>query len=354
MALLLIFPTALMSCSKKEPAAFEYDGVAVSERMYGYWLSHYKYVFLHTYEGAEDTDDFWNSELSDGRRAEEVLSELADENIKRYVAGAWLFDYTGLRLTAEQKKEVRTGIDDICEMSFDGDEDAFDMYLSSLGIDKDVLYDAYIMDLKVNTLREYLYGVSGIIDVPDSDRMAYLKEKYVRIEHIYINDEYKWATDENGDYVTGEDGKTVKLELTEEEAAEEKAKADAVRDGIKEGKDFRDLWELYTEDRLYPDGYYLLPDTPFIKEVVDAAFDLEIGETAELHTEYGTHFIKRYEMDGTPWDDEGSKDFFEDFEDDMRAYLFTVMLGETVEKIEENKEITDKFSLRSVPQARYA
>ncbi len=345
---------ALTSCSGGGPVALEYENVRIGERMYRYWLSHYKYVFLHTYEGATDTSSFWDSELDDGKTAEEVLTELANENIKRYVAGAWLFDYTGLRLTADQKKGVKDGIEDVCEMMFNGDDEGFDAYLESLGIDRDILYDAYIMDLKVSLLKEYLYGVSGIISVPDSDRMAYLKEKYVRIGHIFVNDEYKWATDEDGNYITDEKGNAKKEELTEEERGKAREKIEAIRAGLSTGSNFRDLWEKYTEDSLYPDGYYLLPTTPFITEVVEAAFELEVDEVRELHTEYGTHFIKRYEMEGTPWDDEGSKDFFEDFEDDMRDYLFSAMLSETVEKVKINEEVTGEYRLREVPSAQYA
>lgn len=355
-ALLLALATAAVfvaSCSDPGRTVLEYEKVKMGERMYGYWLSHYKYVFMHTYEHASDTDEFWDSELEDGQTAEEYLNAVALEDIKRYVAGAWLFDYMGLGVSSDMKKGVENGINDICDMMFDGDGEAFEAHLSSLGIDRDILYDAYIMDLKVETVREYLYGVNGVISVPDSDRMEYLKKNYVRIEHIYINNKYKLAVDENGEYVADEDGMGTRVEMTEEEVAEAEKKITAVRTGIDAGTDFDTLWHEYSEDQLYPDGYYLLPSTPFIPEVVEASFELEIGETKELETEYGTHFIKRLEMDGTPWNDDGSDDFFTDFEDNMRAYLFSVMVGETAKNVTVVDELVKEYSIRDVPESPY-
>ena len=259
----------------------------------------------------------------------------------------------GLKLSADDKKNVEDGISDICDISFGGDAEKFDTHLSSLGIDRDILYDAYIKDLKVETVREYLYGVNGVINVPDSDRMEYLKENYVRIIHIYINNKYKLAVDENGEYIADENGMGTRVELTEEELSEKNGRIEAVRAGISAGDDFSGLWEKYSEDKLYPDGYYLLPDTPFIPEVVSAAFTLEIGEVKELETEYGTHFIMRTDMEGTPWNNDQNDDFFEDFEDDMRAYLFSAMIAETAENVNVIKDVTEAHSIRDVPVSPY-
>lgn len=349
--LLALFP--LVSCSDGGRTALEYEKVRMGERMYGYWLSHYKSVFLRTYEGASDTDEFWDSELSDGMTAEEYLNGVALENIKRYVAGSWLFDYMGLKVSSDMKDEVKKGIDEICSVHFDGDSEKFNEHLASIGIDRDILYNVYIMDVKVETVREYLYGVNGIINVPDSDRMAYLEKNYVRIEHIYVNNKYKLAVDENGEYIADENGMGTRVELTDEEKQAAEDKIEAIRAGISTGGDFDELWEKYSEDKLYPDGYYLLPSTPFIPEVVEAAFTLEVGETRELETEYGTHFIKRLELEGTPWDDEGSEDFFTDFEDDMRAYLFSVMVGETADKVTVHEDIVGEYTIRDVPESPY-
>lgn len=350
----IIAAAMLPSCSDRSPTALEYEGVRVNEKMYGYWLSHYKYVYLRSYAGASDSDAFWNSELEDGQTANEYLTSLAVKNIKRYVAGAWMFDHMGLKLTSDMKNDVKQGIDDMIDLMFDGDGDRFDAYLESLGIDRDVLYDAYIIDVKLEHVREYLYGVNGIINVPDSDRMIYLNDNYVRIEHIYINNKYKLQTDENGEYIADENGYGIRTELTEDELAEKNRVISLVEQGIEFDIDFEELREAYSEDQLYPGGYYLLPTTPFISDVVEASLTLQIGEIKELETEYGTHFIRRMEMEGTPWDDDENKDFFEDFEDDMRAYLFTVMIDDTADKVTVYDEITGGISLRDVPESPYA
>ena len=43
-----------------------------------------------------------------------------------------------------------------------------------------------------------LYGTNGIIGITDEDRQNYLDENYVRVRHIYVNNKYMYATDEDG------------------------------------------------------------------------------------------------------------------------------------------------------------
>lgn len=357
--LLLGAASALSSCGERGPFAFEYESegehAGIDEAQYAYWMAHYKHVFLSSYKDASDTAEFWDSTLDNGQTAEAYLTDVVNKNVARYVAAAWMFDYMGLDLTSEMKKEVEDGIDEIVTYSFDGDEEKFNEYLSKIGIDRDTLYDAYIMDVKMNAVKEAMYGVSGVINVPDSDRMAYLNEKYVRICHIYVNDKFKFRKDENGEYVTDGDGRAIRDPLTEEEAAEAEEKIEAIRAALDSGEEFEKVWEEYSEDKLYPKGYYLLPTTPFFSgtDVVPTAFELEVGEMRELETEYGVHFIKRYEPAGTPWDDDDLSDFFGDFEDDMRSYLFTVALDKVSVDVKIDSSITGAHKLRDSEIAQY-
>lgn len=353
-ALLCVIPFAA-SCGESEPAAIEYDNVKATEAMLRYWFAHYKSVFLESYPEMSDTDEFWNSTVADGLTAEEYFTEVTVENIKKNIAAAWLFDYMGMKFTSDMKKEIETGIKDMREYFTDLGDD-FDLMLSEYGLTEDDLYDIYVIDAKVSYAYEMLYGAGGVIDIPDTDKLIYTKENYVHIEHLYINNLFRYVTVENelGTFTHDpETGEAYVEALSEEEKAEKDANIAAVKAGLEEGVSFEELWDTYSEDKLYDDGYYLTKDSTFIAEVVEAAFAMEVGEVKILETDYGFHVIKRYEIEGTPWDDDANKDFFGDFDTDLADYIFTVMLEETASSVTVNGDIVSKYSIRDVKPNSY-
>lgn len=356
-AVILAFAAlALTSCADKGTVALEYDGVTVTEKMYLYWMSHYKAIFMESYAEVVDSDEFWDSTVSDGMTAEEYFTKITVENVKKNIAAVWLFDYMGLSFTSDMKKEIKDGIEDLKTTLADGDDKKFAEMLAEYGIDEDTLYDVYVMDAKISYAYEYLYGSGGVISIPDSDKLEFTKENYVRIQHIYVNNNFKYITVENelGTLTHDPDtGEAYTEELTEAEKAEKNATVAKIDKAISDGDAFEDVWEEYSEDKYYANGYYLTKDTPFIAEVVDAAFELEIGETVRLETEYGVHYIKRYEIEGTPWSDDASKDFFSDFDSALADYVFTVMISETAEKVKVKDDVTGKYRLRDVSPNYY-
>ncbi len=346
----------LASCGKRGTIAMEYEDVYITEEMYGYWLAHYKAIFMENYTGVTDTDTFWDSVISENMTAEEYFTAVAEENIKKTVATAWLFDYMGLSFTNTMKKEVKSGIEDLSEMLFDGNDAEFDAYLSTFGVDRDDLYEIYVMDAKVEYVYNYLYGSSGVMNIPDSDKLVYTKDNYSHIVHIYVNNNFRYVTVESELGTLTHDpetGEAYTEELTEAEKAEKNATIAAIDAALADGDDFIDVWEEYSEDKLYKDGYYLKEGSTFIAEVVDAAFEMEIGEVVRLETKYGVHYIKRFGIEGTPWSNEANKDFFGSFDGDIADYVFNVMLTETASKVNVNTDITKKFALRDIEPNYY-
>lgn len=345
--------TVLSACGNAGEPALEYGDIIVTSRMYEYWAAHYKAVFMRSYAGISDTDEFWDSEATDGMTAEEYLSVVLLENVKKNVAGAWLFDYMGLKFTSDMKKEVKEGIDDLCKNLADGKKRTFNEYLSQFGINDDILYDIYVMDAKVSYCYNYLFGESGIAEISDNDRKKFLDDNYSHIQHLYINNKYKYVLDENGNYTYDENGKVVTKDLTSDEIAEKEKAIATVEEGLNSGASFEELWEEYSEDKSYEKGYYISSDTKFITDVVTAAFKIKVGEWTKVETQYGVHFIKRYAMDEAPWNDKAYTDFFLDFEDKLKEYLFTKMLGDVTDKITVYTDVTSKIKLRDVKPSYY-
>ncbi|MCD7782610.1 MAG: peptidylprolyl isomerase [Firmicutes bacterium] len=348
-ALILTSCTVLFSsCAGTEPALIEYDDVKITAPMYMYYLSHYKAVFLSVYSEVSDTDAFWDSMTEDGITYEEYFTEVIIENLKKTVVAAWLFDYMGLTFTSSMKEEVEDGIDELCYYLCGGDKDAFDEYLSDYGIDADTLYDIYVIDAKISYAYQYLYGASGILDVSDEEALAYAQENYALIGHLYVNNKFKYETDSDGNYLYDEEtGEYYRFDLSDDELAEKEEIIAAVKEGLDEGTSFEELWNLYSEDQLYEGGYYIYEGMEnFIDEVVEAALEMEIGDIICIETEYGTHFLKRYEITGTPWEDDENADFFEDFEDNLADYVFTNLMNDYSEDVTVYKELLSQYSLQ--------
>ncbi len=358
LAILVTLIITLTMCGEKGPVAMEYEKVKITEEMYVYWLSHYKAVFMDNFKGVTDTDEFWSGKLEDGMTAEEYFTKIAEENIKKNIAAVWLFDYMKLRFTSEMKKSVKDGIEDLKMNLAEGDDEKFEALLAEFGITEDTLYDVYVMDTKISYVYDYLYGQGGgIINITDAEKLEYTNDNYVKIQHIYVNNNFKFVTveDENLGTLTHdpETGEAYTEKLTEEEKAEKDKTVAAIDKAIGDGEEFEKVWEKYSEDKLYKNGYYLTEDSTFIKEVVKAAYELDEGETVRLETDYGVHYIKRYKIEGKPWDDKESKEFFYDFDKKLADHIFNALISETAENVKIHHEITDKHLLRNIKPNHY-
>ena len=55
----------------------------------------------------------------------------------------------------------------------------------------------------------------------------------------------------------------------------------AIDEALGNGDDFEEIYEAFSEDKYYTNGYYLTRTTDFVSDVVKSAFELEDGETVE-------------------------------------------------------------------------
>jgi hypothetical protein len=193
---------------------------------------------------------------------------------------------------------------------------------------------------------EALYAPGGERELTAADIDTYCRENYVRIYHIYVNNAHVYETDDQGHYNYNQDG-TIKLRpLNEEEAA---AKADVIAQidaELAEGKDYLEVYENYSEDTYYKNGYYLTRQIDFIPEVVDAAFELQVGESVKVSSDYGTHWVYRVEMDERPYANEENIDFFTTIESDAEDADLRAFLDFLIPQVEVNEEEIEKFSIR--------
>ena len=344
--LTLVLLIACGGCAADTVDVMTYGESAVTTNMYRYWLSSYKGSFMYTYSDMTDSDAFWDSVLYDDVTSEEYLNDAVIENVKRTLVCMELFRQSGLKLSASAEAEIDSYIEELIAERAGGSTNTFNQELAKLGINIRMLRDIYRYEKQASLLFDYLYGKGGARALTADKLEAYCQDNYVRVRHIYVNDAYVYETDEKGYYQYNEDGTLKIRELTADEAA---AKADVITRidaDLAGGRDFEEVYGEYSEDTFYKNGYYLTRETDFIPEVVAAAFDLEIGESVKVESEYGTHYILRLEMDEKPYTNEDNADFFGTIEADAKNADFRAYLETLLPEIEVNEEEIDKYSIR--------
>lgn len=345
LALLCMLP-ALGGCATDTVEVMRYGESSVSVNMYRYWLSSYKGSFMYTFSDATDTDAFWDTVLYEDVTAEEYLNNVVMNNVKRSLVCMELFRQKGLKLSTEVEEEIDAYIEELIEERAGGSKNVFNEELAKLGINTRMLRDIYRCEEQTSQLVDALYAPGGERELTAADIDAYCRENYVRIYHIYVNNAYVYETDDQGNYQYNQDG-TVKLRaLNEEEAAAKATVIAQIEAELAEGKDFLEVYENYSEDTYYKNGYYLTRQIDFIPEVVDAAFGLQVGESAKVVSDYGTHWILRMEMDERPYENDENIDFFSTIVSDAESADLRAYLDFLIPQVEVNQEELDKYSIR--------
>lgn len=338
---------SLAGCAK-DPVAFSYNGTDISTNMYRYWLSSYKGTFMYTYTDMSDTDAFWDSVLYGDVTAEEYLNGAVTDNVKRNLVCLSLFEQYGLSLSDSAVTAINEYIEELTEEYADGSRRKLNQMLANYGINLNILREIYIVEEKISLLFEYLYADGGPFALTEETLDAYYRKNYVRVRHIYVNDAYAFQMNEAGYYTYDANGNAVTRALTEEELAEKTAKIEAIDKALADGIDFQTVYETYSEDLYYANGYYLTRDTDFIAEVVDAAFDLEIGETVCVKSAFGTHYLMRLELDDYAYNDTATSnaDFFDGFTDKVKNDDLLRRLNELLPEVTVYEEEVKKYSIR--------
>lgn len=346
----LLFP--LSACSA-EPTAMSFGETEISVGMYRYWVSSYKAQFLSAYADMRDTDAFYDSILTGNVTAEEFLNGVIRQNVMRNLIAAEWFRQYGLKMPDSALADIDAYIADLTKEYAGGSRRALNELLQKYGVNADGLREILIMEEQVRRLYKHLYKEGGPFMLSTAELDAYYAREYVRIRHIYVNTVYVYVLDENGNYVTDTNGMAVTRELTEEEQAEKARKLADIAKALSDGTDFETVYETYSEDTLYENGYYLTRDTAFIDEVVQAAFTLKEGEQLQVESPFGIHYILRLPLDEGAYLVPENGDFFDGFASAAAEEDFLRRLDEAMEKVTVHEESLAPYSIRNV-SANYA
>lgn len=340
----LLAACALVSCSSE--SVMTYGSHSINENEFSYYLATYKGKYAQTYADFKNTPEYFSSVVTDdGQTVEDVLYSAVVHNVEMTLVCEQMFDDYGLSLSRSVEDTINSYIGDFVDEYADGSRNKFNAALGAYGVNINMLKKIYLRDEKVSALYDALYGTNGIIGITDEDRQNYLDENYVRVRHIYINNKYMYATDEDGVQEYTDDGLRKKRELTAEELAAKQALIDAIDESLAEGADFDEVYDAFSEDKYYKNGYYISENMDFIEDVTDSAMSLEVGEYKKIETDYGTHYIMRLEMDEKPWENEDNSDFFDGYDTTVGQALFADMAEEKISEVVLNEDVLGEYTM---------
>ena len=340
----LLAACALVSCSSE--SVMTYGSHSINENEFSYYLATYKGKYAQTYADFKNTPEYFSSVVTDdGQTVEYVLYSAVVHNVEMTLVCEQMFDDYGLSLSRSVEDTINSYIGDFVDEYADGSRNKFNAALGAYGVNINMLKKIYLRDEKVSALYDALYGTNGIIGITDEDRQNYLDENYVRVRHIYVNNKYMYATDEDGVQEYTDDGLRKKRELTAEELAAKQALIDAIDESLAEGADFDEVYDAFSEDKYYKNGYYISENMDFISDVTDSAMSLEVGEYKKIETDYGTHYIMRLEMDEKPWENEDNSDFFDGYDTTVGQALFADMAEEKISEVVLNEDVLGEYTM---------
>ncbi len=358
-------------------------------------------------------------DVSNGQTYNDHYTNMVLENTKTYLAALYLFEQRGLKLPDEYEDEIDSELKRLVEEEADGSKSTFNAMLASYGVNYKMLREAYIIEAKIAYLRDDLFGADGskiasnlVEDYYNNNYRRFKQIFYATYDFAYEtdsngddiyydsngkvaydvkngtvkkNDKDEVVKDKNGDaiYVL-EDGKTVAYDtvagkrknitdsngnnVTKAMSADQMKsvidKANLVMEKTVKGDTalFDALvsdTEVANEDlgmNEYANGYYMTKNTDYYApEVVEALFEMEIGEVRTVRSEYGIHIMMRYENEKGGYLLEDNSDFFVSstgsgyiFMTDLMNTLFSQYLAQYIPNIKIDEALLDGVDMKSV------
>jgi len=343
----------LASCGNKFGTPIMTLGdVSISENMLEFWLSRYKAYFVQYYMDGKDKASFWEETVTGSDKTwNETFTEFIVDNAKTYLAALYLFDELGLSIGKNVEEEIDNEIKELLDGQADGNKKQFNEILSQYGVNMEILRELYLIEKKIEFLQEYLYGDNGIEKISSSVKTKYYEDNYVRIKHIFLYTGKRPVVKDNGEYEYNDQGYVKYRNMTAEEDKAVKERAETYYKALTDSaEDFDDLLLYYGEDVAardeYPNGFYFTESSTYFKSVLDAAFDMNVGEYRMVTSESGIHIIKKLELEKNGYSIAANTDFFTDFESNLISKTFNARLEEYKKLIEVDAERLASYCLR--------
>ncbi len=373
---LIMIVTCFAGCADKGEPLMKIEDSEISVNLFKLYLSRMKGMLCSSYSfGAAATkDSFWDTIASaDGTTYNDVYTEAVLDNAKTYLCALYEFDQRGLKLPKATVDEIDEDIDELIEYYADGSITMMNSILAEFGANVDVLREAFIIDAKIDYLKNEVCGANGEL-VSDSVRNDFYLKNYARYKQVFfITYDFVFVTDENGDEIYYKDDNTISYDKTaniktdkngnpvlddnedliyvridengKERIAYDKFNGKRMNKTDENGKviekyegerlnavikaadevyvqtqvedfSYADFDKLVSTDEEHPNGYYIKKGSNYealgLSEVANAVFDMKEGEVRAVTSENGIHIVMRYELENYGYKDIDNSDFFID------------------------------------------
>lgn len=280
--LAVLMSVSLGGCVNTQSWAVKISDHSISAGMYAYQLQQQKSSYL-SQNSLTESEETWDAEYDDKLTVGEYIQTSTVQSLVSSVTWRAQFDRLGLSFTDEEKTTIENNIALMLESS--GGEDAVRQTVKEYGMDYDEFIQMVYYDTqKVLKVVNYYFGEQGLEPVSQEQILTYFTDNYARCKHILIS-----TVDESGTLLTGQD------------MTDAKKQAQSVFEQAKNVDEtaFDKLMEQYNDDEgvaAYPDGY-VFTTGEMVDEFEKAAFDMEIGETRLIQSDYGFHIIRKLTLE---------------------------------------------------------
>lgn len=289
----------------KEDTVMTVNGTSVSFDEYMGGLNQAVSELEDLYQSYSGTSVDWDGKFlfDDTVTNLEWCLKRAGQQVARYRVVEQKAKEMGVTLTDEQTTAIDDQIQNIKDQYVTSDDNAdtqLQAFFASYGYTEDSYRERCRLNYLYSDLFTEIYGEQGS-KLSDDKVQAYAKENdYITSAHILL------LTSET---VTDADGKSTSKELSDEQKAEKKAKAEelcaelkAITDDTERWTRFKELMNEYSEDTglpQFPEGYCFTKGS-MVTEYDDASRALKEYEVSDVvESQFGYHVIMRLPTKGT-------------------------------------------------------
>ncbi|MBR5783335.1 MAG: peptidylprolyl isomerase [Clostridia bacterium] len=330
--LIAVLSISLCGCVNKNTWAVRYGEHTVSAGMFVYQLQQQKSNYLSS-NSLTESNDIWNEEYDDEYTIGDYIQLLTLQSLVSNITWRAQFERLGLSFTEEEQANIDASIAELIENS--GGEDYVRNALKENGIGYDEFVELVYYDTqKILKVVDYYFGAAGLEPVPEQEIKDYFADNYARCKHILIS-----TQDSSGSTLTGNDMKDARAE------------AQSVYEMAKNADDaaFDALIKEYNDDEgvsTYPDGY-VFTTGEMVDEFEKAAFDMDVGETRLVQSDYGYHVIRKLTLDDkNVFTEEIRKKMLMSLKNVEISELFSAWMDETPCDI--NQSVVRKYDCTSI------
>lgn len=331
-ALSLAVSLGLGGCVTKNSYCAKTGEHSISAGMYAYQLAQQKSSYL-SQNSLTEGEETWDEEYDDTYTIGEYIQVSTLNEMVSALTWRAQFDRLELSFTEEEQKNIEDNIAEMEEAS--GGKELVRKTLKEYGISYDEFIESVYYDTqKVLKVVNYYFGKDGVEPVSESEILEYFTDNYTRCKHILIS-----TVDENGSTFTADAMKSAK------------SKAQSVYEKAKKADEaaFDALMKEYNQDEgvaSYPNGY-VFTTGEMVDDFEKAAFDMEVGETRLIQSEYGFHIMRKLTLND-------EKVFTEEIRKNMLMSLKSEEIANMFEQwredfpIKVNRGVLKKYTCKSV------